>query len=117
MLSSRSAQISALADVRRSYHVQDWCSPKKSDPMPVYVDNQKNLHRGMLKCHMLADTLDELHEMAQKIGMQKQWFQPRSSPHYDINQQRRKLAIELGAIEINRRELVDLIRRLRRAKQ
>ena len=54
-------------------------------------------------CHMMADSLDELHAMADKIGMERRWFQapPKAShPHYDIPQERRKMAIELGAVEV-----------------
>ena len=54
-------------------------------------------------CHMIADSLDELHAMADKIGMERRWFQvpPKAShPHYDIPQERRKMAIALGALEV-----------------
>ena len=32
--------------------------------MAVYVDNTENQCRGMLMCHMVADTLEEHHKMA-----------------------------------------------------
>jgi len=54
-------------------------------------------------CHMTADSLDELHAIADKIGMERRWFQtpPKAShPHYDIPQERRKMAIALGALEV-----------------
>lgn len=85
--------------------------------MPVYVDKAMNEHRGMKMCHMLADTLEELHAMADALGLRRAWFQPLSTPHYDIPQSKRRLAIELGAIEADRRQTVEIIRRLRRAKQ
>jgi len=81
--------------------------------MAVYVDQQKNPYKGMLMSHMLADTPEELHAMAEKIGMLREWFQPRSTPHYDVCQDTRAIAITLGAIVINRRETVALIRKLR----
>ena len=59
-------------------------------------------------CHMIADTLDELHEMADKIGLKRNWFQlskGKEMPHYDLTEKRRKLAVRNGAKEINRREL------------
>lgn len=84
--------------------------------MPVYVDQQKNPYRGMLMCHMLADTLDELHAMAKTIGMKREWFQPVSTPHYDLSQEKRKLAIKHGAIEIDARKTVEIIRKYREAK-
>ena len=76
------------------------------DGMPVYVDNAQLPFRDMLMSHMTADTLDELHEMADRIGMQRRWFQkpPKASyPHYDIPDERRFLAIKYGTIPIGRR--------------
>lgn len=67
--------------------------------MSVYVDNERNAFRNMKMCHLIADTLDELHEFADKLGLHREWFQPSVNlPHYDISQSKRKLAIELGAI-------------------
>ena len=82
--------------------------------MTVYVD--KAVHRlgRMLMCHMLADTDDELHQMADAIGVNRRWFQAdASTPHYDICQSKRVLAVRLGAKSVNRRELVQLIREKR----
>ena len=67
--------------------------------MAVYVDSAKHPFRGMLMHHLMADSLDELHDMAHRIGMKRIWFQDRGTPHYDICQTRRALAIKLGAIE------------------
>lgn len=37
------------------------------------------------KIHLIADTLEELHKFANKIGMNKEWFQNHiRHPHYDI---------------------------------
>ena len=71
--------------------------------MTVYVDDPIWPFRGMVMCHMVADTLDELHAMAERIGMQRAWFQepPKAShPHYDLNEERRSLALELGAVYV-----------------
>jgi len=81
--------------------------------MAVYVDKAQNLFGRMIMCHMLADTLPELHEMADKLGFKREWFQPRSSPYYDLSKLDRKRAIEMGAIEIDNVQLVALIRKLR----
>jgi len=62
---------------------------------------------------MLADTVDELHMMADKLGLKREWFQPKSTPHYDICQAKRKKAIEFGAIEIDMHQTAALIKRLR----
>jgi len=81
--------------------------------MAVYVDKSKNQYRGMIMSHLLADTVDELHEFAQKLGLKREWFQPKSTPHYDVCQRVRKLAIQLGAIEIDRNKTVEIIRKFR----
>lgn len=59
---------------------------------------------------MVADTLEELHAMAAGIGMKRAWFQPRSFPHYDVSQERRRIALGLGAVEIDRRALARFMR-------
>ena len=64
-------------------------------------------------CHMVADTLDELHEMADKIGMRREWFQNKRLPHYDVCKSRRKLAIERGAVEACSKTIVLVARKSR----
>jgi hypothetical protein len=79
----------------------------------VYVDKARNPYRRMLMSHMLADSINELHGMADKIGLSRRHFQPLSSPHYDVCQAYRAKAIAAGAVEISRQELGALIKRLR----
>lgn len=83
--------------------------------MAVYVDTARNRYRrGMVMSHMLADSLSELHAMADSIGLKREWFQAHPEhPHYDLCQAKRKLALQYGARELGRRELVALMRRLR----
>lgn len=74
--------------------------------MPVYVDTARYPFKGHIMCHMTADTLTELHIMAERLGGQRKWFQipPKASfPHYDIPAPRRALAISYGAIEVDDR--------------
>lgn len=78
--------------------------------MSVYVDSEENPFGRMVMCHMLADSLEELHDMAAKIGMKRSWFQPRSTPHYDLSKSRRAAAVKLGAIEIDRYRTVEIIK-------
>ena len=57
-------------------------------------------------CHMTADSLDELHDMADRLAVKRAWFQapPKASfPHYDIPEPRRALAIQYGAVEVDNR--------------
>lgn len=84
--------------------------------MSVYVDNARIPYGRMRMCHMLADTEDELHRMADHIGVRRKWFQQDrvSLPHYDICLSKRRLAVEAGAVELNRREMGKLIVRLRK---
>jgi hypothetical protein len=82
--------------------------------MPVYVDKATNPFGRMKMCHMLADTLDELHAMADAIGMKREWFQnSKDHPHYDLSLTKRALALRHGAIEIDNRQLVTLVRKWR----
>lgn len=86
--------------------------------MSVYVDSERNQYRHMIMSHLVADTLDELHAMAQRLGLKRSWFQVSRSgmPHYDICQSKREQAIRFGAVEIDRRKMVELIRRNREAR-
>ena len=66
---------------------------------------------------MMADTDEELHEMALKIGMKLEWFQckPRApwQNHYDVTKSKRALAVKSGAIETDIYELAALMERKR----
>lgn len=82
--------------------------------MSVYVDRlmthpqpprepglaQRYFGNGKASCHLTADTLQELHEMAIKLRLKLEWFQahPRH-PHYDLTPKKREQAIRLGAQE------------------
>lgn len=85
--------------------------------MPVYVDALIDFGWKLgPSCHMTADTLEELHALADKIGLKRSWFQPGevSLPHYDLVESKRKLAIANGAIELTRREAVERLRKARK---
>lgn len=82
--------------------------------MAVYVDSAFLRYRRMFMCHMLADTLDELHAMADTIGVARRHFQAdASTPHYDICKSKRAMAVHRGAIEIDRAKLQQVIRQWR----
>lgn len=94
--------------------------------MTVYVDGA-NIPAtvGRIKArwsHLTADTKDELHEFAVRLGLQRRWFQTckRSKSckppercihwHYDVVATKRDRAIELGAVEIDRYQMVEILK-------
>lgn len=82
--------------------------------MAVYVDDMKASYGRMVMCHMVADTEAELHAMADKLGVDRKWYQyPHKSrhPHYDIALSKRVIAVRLGAEEISWRDSPTVTRR------
>ncbi len=84
-------------------------------PPRVYVDAAVWPYGRMLMCHMVADNLEALHAMADKLGIARRWFQnkPGRVPHYDLCKAKRAKAIKLGAVEVTWRELVAVGKRVR----
>lgn len=72
-------------------------------------------HRGP-SCHLIADSVEELVAFAEEIGLRREWFQPRSSPHFDLTSVGREAAIKNGAIPLTNREFVTKIRELRKRR-
>ncbi|WP_141454363.1 DUF4031 domain-containing protein [Pseudoxanthomonas sp. z9] len=71
--------------------------------MSVYVDDAVHLWRGQRWAHLMADTLEELHAMAQRLGIPRRAFQNKTSgAHYDVTADLREDAIRLGAVAISR---------------
>lgn len=73
----------------------------------VYVDDMRASFGRMIMCHMIADSDEELHAMASRIGVAKRWHQapPKAShSHYDIALSKRALALALGARPITLRQ-------------
>lgn len=85
------------------------------DPLVIWGgDDAPRCFRNKPSCHMYADTLEELHDMAMKIGMQLSWFQDRRHlPHYDLVPTKRIKAIKLGAKETDRQHLYEYMKRSR----
>ena len=82
--------------------------------MAVYIDQLCNWGwKHGPSCHLIADSIPELIDFAVMIGLRAEWFQPRSSPHFDLTVQVREIALAAGAIELSKREFVGVIRRLR----
>jgi len=71
--------------------------------MTVYVDDAVTHWRGQRWAHLMADTLDELHAFAARLGIPRRAFQNKTSgAHYDVTTELREDAIRLGAIAISR---------------
>ena len=58
---------------------------------------------------MFADDVTELHEMADKIGLERAWFQETTLDHYDLTASKRLLAVKCGACQVSTRETVAAI--------
>ncbi len=78
--------------------------------MAAYVNKLRRRFGGLAFCHLLADTEEELHAIAARIGVDSRLFQGEKIPHYDISQAKRALALAAGAVEIDRDRLAELIR-------
>ncbi|GAA0550055.1 hypothetical protein GCM10010172_35150 [Paractinoplanes ferrugineus] len=94
--------------------------------MTVYVDNFRapatvGRIRGRWS-HLTADSPDELHAFAARLGHRRDWFQARCKYarcptvdgvcahfHYDVVDRNRTAAIALGAVPIDLREMGALV--------
>lgn len=83
--------------------------------MTVYVDRARIPARaGRITgrwSHLVADSDDELHAFAARLGLHRAWAQHPGEPHghYDVTDAKRRQAIALGAVPIDRRQLAALI--------
>lgn len=86
--------------------------------MTAYVDDirdygeiarSRNLP-GTLWAHLTADTREELHTFASRIGLRRSWFQDRPIGwHYDVTPGIRARALRAGAREVTVRELAGIL--------
>jgi hypothetical protein len=61
--------------------------------------------------HMVATTVNELHEFAASIGISKSSYHNGSKrPHYDITEEQRESAIKAGAVEVTSRDIVKMFK-------
>lgn len=85
--------------------------------MAVYVDNLRDYGwRHGPSCHLIADSVDELIEFAVSIGLRAEWFQAKSTPHFDLTAEGRELAVRHGAIELDQRGLIKKLREIRKKR-
>jgi hypothetical protein len=84
-----------------------------------YVDTVRSYPNAGLRftefCHLLADTRDELHDMADALGIPRRFFQEHPWRwHHDLPEHMRPRAIDLGAVEMDIHEVGALLRRRKR---
>ena len=54
-------------------------------------------------CHLFADRMAELQELAGRLGLAPVWLHPvRGFAHYDLTGGKRADAVRLGAVEVGR---------------
>jgi hypothetical protein len=92
----------------------------------VYVDNVRIPAtvggRHAHWSHLTADTQEELHTFAERLGLRRRWFQlgksyagrPSVGWHYDVTDDLRAQALALGAKPITMRDLAAILRARRR---
>jgi hypothetical protein len=86
--------------------------------MACYVDAARDYPEAGLRfrrfCHLLADSPEELHAMADRLGMPRRFFQQHPWRwHYDLPEHLRAQAVEYGAVEVSMHEVGSLLRRRR----
>ncbi len=89
--------------------------------MAVYLDDWRQPARlGPVEdrwSHLVADTDDELHAFAARLGMKREWFQHKSNRphqgHYDVPERARPEALELGAVPVTWRQVGRMMRNRR----
>lgn len=86
--------------------------------MACYVDSPRAYPEAGLRftdfCHLLADSREELHDLAGHLGIPRRFFQDHAWRwHYDLPAHLRPRAVELGAREIGMHDVGALLRRRR----
>jgi hypothetical protein len=83
-----------------------------------YVDTVRSYPGAGLRytrfCHLLADSPEELHAMADELGIPRRFYQDHPWRwHHDLPEHLRARAVELGAQELTLREVGALLARRR----
>jgi hypothetical protein len=86
--------------------------------IPATIRNGRAQHTSTW-CHLFADSQDELHAFAARMGLRRTWFQlgrarrdgsPSPYWHYDLTTGKRQQALRLGARAVTWRQSVQIIR-------
>lgn len=69
--------------------------------------------------HLTADTREELHAFAARLGLKRSWFQDKGDGlwHYDVTDSKRNEAIALGAKAVDIREMGTFIKERKAADE
>ncbi|HEY2044704.1 MAG TPA: DUF4031 domain-containing protein [Jatrophihabitans sp.] len=83
--------------------------------MSCYVDTVRAYPEAGFRytdfCHLLADSPDELHTMADALGVPRRFFQEHPWRwHYDLPAHLRAQAVTLGAVEVTMHFVGSLLR-------
>ena len=65
-------------------------------------------------CHMVSDSISELHEFAKSIGVKKCWYENKrgkKEPHYDIKGIQIKKAIDAGGYSSSKKRIEDILKK------
>ena len=82
--------------------------------MAIYVDRSSVSFKGRKWCHLMADTLEELHAFAQQMNIDARLFHRDASyPHYDITLEMRSMVIAHGAVDADRKMIIAVGKRLK----
>lgn len=82
----------------------------EGEEVSVYIDPIRRA-KGQMWCHMAADSVGELHDFAERIGVKRARFQNHRIPHYDLSPKRRRIAVAAGAVEVSSRQIVHMFRK------
>jgi Protein of unknown function (DUF4031) len=92
--------------------------------LSVYIDNAfavGDWGRWSGGGHLQADTVEELHAFADRLGLRREWFQSKpgrpENDHYDLGGKGRARALELGAIDEDRAAGTRRRQAIRRARR
>ncbi|MCE3007133.1 MAG: DUF4031 domain-containing protein [Bacteroidetes bacterium] len=83
--------------------------------MAVYIDRPKPIwFHGKERrfVHLAADSLEELHRFAERLGLPRSIFQDKPRrPHYDVFDHHIARALSLGATQVGNKELLLILKK------
>jgi hypothetical protein len=87
---------------------------KRKTVMAIFVDDEQIQRGGKSWCHMVAESLPELHEFAKRLGLRRSSFQFNvTHAYYDITVGVREKALRLGASMGDRPTIITCAKQLK----